>query len=175
MLANKLGIEKISSFFKYFSFGSKTGIDMPYESSGVLPSQEWKIKNIGKKWTDGDTVITGIGQGYFSTTPIQLAYATSIIANRGTISIPRLNKSSSKDKSKKYLEKEDFLKNNIKEEDWEIITEAMFKVVNQKNGTAYWATKLIRKIIYQEKLEQCKFMRFHKKLMKEIKKIYLTI
>ena len=140
MLANKLGIEKISSFFKYFSFGSKTGIDMPYESSGVLPSPEWKIKNDGNKWTDGDTVITGIGQGYFSTTPIQLAYATSIIANRGTISIPRLNKSSSKDKSKKILEKEDFLKNNIKREDWEIITEAMFKVVNQKNGTAYWST-----------------------------------
>ena len=140
MLANKLGIEKISSFFKYFSFGSKTGIDMPYESSGVLPSPEWKIKNDGNKWTDGDTVITGIGQGYFSTTPIQLAYATSIIANRGTISIPRLNKSSSKDKLKKILEKEDFLKNNIKREDWEIITEAMFKVVNQKNGTAYWST-----------------------------------
>ena len=141
MLANKLGIEKISSFFKYFSFGSKTGIDMPYESSGVLPSQEWKIKNIGNKWTDGDTVVTGIGQGYFLTTPIQLAYATSIIANKGTISIPRLNKSSSKDKSEKILEKEDFLKNNIKAGDWEIITEAMFKVVNQKNGTAYWTTK----------------------------------
>ena len=141
MLANKLGIEKISSFFKYFSFGSKTGIDMPYESSGVLPSQEWKIKNIGNKWTDGDTVITGIGQGYFLTTPIQLAYATSIIANKGTISIPRLNKSSSKDKSEKILEKEDFLKNNIKAGDWEIITEAMFKVVNQKNGTAYWTTE----------------------------------
>ena len=141
MLANKLGIEKISSFFKYFSFGSKTGIDMPYESSGVLPSQEWKIKNIGNKWTDGDTVITGIGQGYFLTTPIQLAYATSIIANKGTISIPRLNKSSSKEKSEKILEKEDFLKNNIKAGDWEIITEAMFKVVNQKNGTAYWTTE----------------------------------
>ncbi|MDB2461336.1 penicillin-binding protein 2 [Gammaproteobacteria bacterium] len=140
MLANKLGIEKISSFFRYFSFGSKTGIDMPYESSGVLPSKEWKIKNIGNDWTDGDTVITGIGQGYFLTTPIQLAYATSIIANRGTISIPRLNKKFSKEKSKKILEKEDFLKNKIKREDWEIITEAMFKVVNQKNGTAYWTT-----------------------------------
>ena len=141
MLANKLGIEKISSFFKYFSFGSKTGIDMPYESSGVLPSQEWKIKNIGNKWTDGDTLITGIGQGYFLTTPIQLAYATSIIANRGTVSIPRLNKGSSKEKSKKILEKEDFFKNNIKREDWDIITDAMFKVVNQKNGTAFWTTR----------------------------------
>ena len=141
MLANKLGIDEISSFFKYFSFGSKTGIDMPYESVGVLPSKEWKQKNIGNKWTKGDTVITGIGQGYFLTTPIQLAYATSIIANKGSISIPRLNKELEISKPKKILQKEDFLKNNIEEEDWEIITDAMFKVVNQKNGTAYWATK----------------------------------
>jgi penicillin-binding protein 2 len=138
MLANKLGIEKISSFFNYFSFGSNTGIDMPYESAGVLPSKEWKLKNIGNKWTEGDTVITGIGQGYFLTTPIQLAYATSIIANRGSISIPRLNKNLNKSKSKEISQKEEFFKNNIKEEDWEKIIEAMFKVVNQKNGTAYW-------------------------------------
>ena len=92
MLANNLGIQKMTSFFKYFSFGEKTGIDMPYESSGVLPTNEWKVKNIGHKWTKGDTVITGIGQGYFLTTPIQLAYATSIIANNGSIVIPKLNK-----------------------------------------------------------------------------------
>ena len=141
MLANKLGIEKISSFFEYFSFGSKTGIDMPYENVGVLPSKAWKLKNFGDKWTDGDTVITGIGQGYMLTTPIQLAYATSIIASRGSISIPRLNKNLKTDKSKEILERESFLKNNIEARDWEIITEAMFKVVNKKNGTAYWSVK----------------------------------
>ena len=65
MLADNLGIKKLGSFFESFSFGEKTGIDMPFESKGVLPSEEWKLKNIGYKWTDGDTVITGIGQGYF--------------------------------------------------------------------------------------------------------------
>jgi len=141
MLANNLGIDKISSFLKYFSFGRKTGLDMPYESSGVLPTNNWKLKNIGTNWTDGDTVITGIGQGYFLTTPIQLAYATSIIANKGSIVIPKLNKNSKPIKSNEVLEKEDFLKNIISLEDWETITNAMYKVVNQKNGTAYWATK----------------------------------
>ena len=140
-LANNLGIKNMSSFFKNFSFGSKTGIDMPFESSGVLPSDEWKKKNVGYKWTDGDTVITGIGQGYFLATPLQLAYATSIIANRGLISIPKLNKDIQKEKNKKILEKEEFFKNNLKPGDWEIITNAMFDVVNKQNGTAFWSIR----------------------------------
>jgi len=140
MVANKLGIEKLSSFYKYFSFGSKTGIDMPNESAGVLPSKEWKFKNIGYKWTDGDTVISGIGQGYFLTTPLQLAYAASIIANKGTISIPKLNINSKPKKNTEILKIEEFLKNNISLEDWNLINDAMFKVVNKKNGTAYWST-----------------------------------
>ena len=140
MVANKLGIEKLSSFYKYFSFGSKTGIDMPNESAGILPSKEWKFKNIGYKWTDGDTVISGIGQGYFLTTPLQLAYAASIIANKGTISIPKLNINSKPKKNTEILKIEEFLKNNISLEDWNLINDAMFKVVNKKNGTAYWST-----------------------------------
>jgi penicillin-binding protein 2 len=141
MLANNLGIEKIGKFLKYFSFGEKTGIDMPFESSGVVPSNEWKLEHIGHKWTDGDTVITGIGQGYFLSTPLQLAYATSIIANKGKLIVPKLNKNLEIKKEKKIKEKENFLTNEINIEDWDIIREAMFKVVNQNNGTAYWATK----------------------------------
>ena len=141
MLANNLGIEKIGKFLKYFSFGEKTGIDMPFESSGVIPSNEWKLKHIGHKWTDGDTVITGIGQGYFLSTPLQLAYATSIIANKGKLIVPKFNKNLEIKKGKKIKEKENFLTNEINIEDWDIIREAMFKVVNQNNGTAYWATK----------------------------------
>ena len=112
-LADRLGIEKLSNFFEQFSFGKKTGIDMPYESKGVLPSNEWKQKNIGHKWTDGDTVITGIGQGFFLATPLQLAYATSILANKGVISIPKLNKKSVPKKSKDILNREEFFKKNI--------------------------------------------------------------
>jgi len=141
MLANNLGINEISSFFRKFSFGQRTGIDMPFESQGVLPSPKWKLKNIGNKWTDGDTVITGIGQGYFLTTPIQLLYAASIIANKGSIAIPKLNKNIEMKKDEKLLEKENFLKNDIDDDWWEAINESMYKVVNEKNGTAFWATK----------------------------------
>ena len=140
-LADRLGIEKLSNFFEHFSFGKKTGIDMPYESKGVLPSNEWKQKNIGYKWTDGDTVITGIGQGFFSATPLQLAYATSILANKGVISIPKLNKKSLPKKSKDILNTEEFFKKNITNMDWDIITNAMFDVVNKENGTAYWSIR----------------------------------
>jgi penicillin-binding protein 2 len=141
MLANNLGIKKISSFFKNFSFGQLTGVDLPFESKGVLPSSDWKMKNIGNKWTNGDTVITGIGQGYFLTTPIQLAHAASIIANRGLIKTPKINKNIIYDKNENVIKKEEFLRNNISQENWDRITEAMFNVVNKKNGTAYWVTK----------------------------------
>ena len=141
ILANSLGIEKLSSFFKYFSFGNKTGIDMPYEAKGILPSNEWKLKHIGNKWTNGDTVITGIGQGYFLATPLQLAHAASIIANKGTIISPKINKNVVLKKSKELLEREKFLKENISEENWNIISEAMFDVVNKRNGTAFWSIR----------------------------------
>ena len=140
-LADRLGIEKLSNFFEHFSFGKKTGIDMPYESKGVLPSNEWKQKNIGYKWTDGDTIITGIGQGFFLATPLQLAYATSVLANKGIISIPKLNKKSAPKKSKDILNREEFFKKNITNIDWDIITNAMFDVVNKENGTAYWSIR----------------------------------
>ena len=140
-LADRLGIEKLSNFFEHFSFGKKTGIDMPYESKGVLPSNEWKQKNIGYKWTDGDTIITGIGQGFFLATPLQLAYATSVLANKGIISIPKLNKKSAPKKSKDILNREEFFKKNITNTDWDIITNAMFDVVNKENGTAYWSIR----------------------------------
>ena len=140
-LANNLGIKNMTLFFEKFSFGDKTGIDMPFESSGVLPSDEWKKKNIGNRWTDGDTIITGIGQGYLLTTPLQLAYATSIIANRGVISVPKLNKDKNKKKNKEVLDREEFFKNNVELDEWEIITNAMFDVVNKKNGTAFWSIR----------------------------------
>ena len=139
-IAYKLGIEKISSFFKYFSFGEKLGIDVFSESEGIFPSKAWKRKKFGTNWNHGETVITGIGQGYFLATPMQLAYSTSIIANRGKILIPRLKKNTIQTKNKSTLKKENFLKNKINPEHWKLIVDSMFKVVNQQNGTAYWST-----------------------------------
>ena len=82
-LAFRMGIKRYSEAMKKFGFGQKTGIDLPHERSALMPSAEWKRKRYDKFWYPGDTVNTGIGQGYFTATPLQLAYATSIIANHG--------------------------------------------------------------------------------------------
>lgn len=89
-LATELGIDKIHSFLSQFGFGSKTGIDLNGESSGLLPSEEWKRSHYNQKWFGGDTVSVGIGQGYLLVTPLQLAYATAILANDGVAYRPHL-------------------------------------------------------------------------------------
>ncbi len=82
-LAVELGIDRIFSFLSGFGFGKKTGIDLEGETSGLLPSQEWKQKRFKQKWYAGDTVSVGIGQGYSLVTPLQLASATATLANGG--------------------------------------------------------------------------------------------
>lgn len=91
-LAVDLGIDNIFSFISHFGFGKKTGIDVEGERSGVLPSQEWKMKRFKQKWYVGDTVSIGIGQGYNSATPLQLAVATATLANNGVEMRPQLVK-----------------------------------------------------------------------------------
>lgn len=82
-LALELGINKLSNFVHHFGFGSKTGVDINGENGGLLPTPAWKARRHKKSWYLGDTVITGIGQGYTLTTPLQLAHATATLANNG--------------------------------------------------------------------------------------------
>ena len=82
-LAFRMGIKRYSKGMREFGFGQKTGIDLPHERSALMPSPEWKRKRFDRFWYPGDTVNAGIGQGYFTATPLQLANATAIIANRG--------------------------------------------------------------------------------------------
>ncbi|QZA77153.1 penicillin-binding protein 2 [Deefgea tanakiae] len=86
-LAVQMGIDKIAGFMSTMDFGNKTGVDLPGERPGILPSPEWKkqrFKNPAqKKWFSGETVSIGIGQGYNSFTPMQMAHATATLANRG--------------------------------------------------------------------------------------------
>ncbi len=90
MLANDLGIDNIANFMKQFGFGSRTGIDITGESAGILPSQEWKMKRFRQKWYAGETISVGIGQGYNSYTPLQLAQAVATIANDGVMFRPHI-------------------------------------------------------------------------------------
>ncbi len=92
-LANDLGPDNIFNFIGQFGFGKKTGIDIEGESTGLLPSREWKMKRYKQKWYAGDTISVGIGQGYNLATPLQLAFATAVLANNGTVIRPHLVRS----------------------------------------------------------------------------------
>ncbi len=89
-LAYELGVDKIHGFLSQFGFGNRTGIDLTGESSGLLPSRDWKRRARRQPWYPGETLIIGIGQGYFLTTPLQLAAATAAIANNGTFFTPHV-------------------------------------------------------------------------------------
>ncbi len=85
-----LGIERITQYARYFGFGAKTGIDLPNEADGFLPSKEWKEKVKGERWYVGDTYHMAIGQGDFLSTPLQMTVATAAIANDGWMITPRV-------------------------------------------------------------------------------------
>ncbi|MDE2388651.1 MAG: penicillin-binding protein 2, partial [Betaproteobacteria bacterium] len=91
-LANDLGIDNIHSFIGQFGLGKRTGIDIDGEVAGLLPSSAWKMSQYKQKWYAGDTISVSIGQGYNLATPLQLAFATMIIANNGKAYAPRLVK-----------------------------------------------------------------------------------
>jgi penicillin-binding protein 2 len=82
-LAVDMGIDRLSTYAAQFGFGSPTGIDLPGEASGVLPSREWKHGRFAQPWYPGDTVNVGIGQGYWVATPLQLAQAVGMLAAGG--------------------------------------------------------------------------------------------
>src|SRR5580700_1598289 len=82
-LAEKLGIERIAKYATMLGLGQKTGIDLPQEVSGVMPSEEWKVRNYKQKWFAGETISVGIGQGAVAVTPMQLLRAISAISMDG--------------------------------------------------------------------------------------------
>lgn len=90
-LATDMGVDALQEYLSHFKFGEKTGIDLVGEKKGVRPSRQYKKKRFPKQsWYPGETVIMGIGQGYFLTTPLQLAAATAAIANGGHYYTPRV-------------------------------------------------------------------------------------
>ena len=89
-LAHTLGIDRLHDFLQRFGFGEKSGIDLVGEKPGLLPSREWKRRARNQVWYPGETLITGIGQGFTQVTPLQLARATAILANRGGMVYPHM-------------------------------------------------------------------------------------
>ncbi len=89
-LAEKLGIGTIAKYATAFGLGQKTGIDLPQEVSGVMPSEEWKIRNFRQKWYAGETISVGIGQGAIAATPVQMMRALGAIASGGNMVRPHV-------------------------------------------------------------------------------------
>src|SRR5580698_6436090 len=89
-LAEKLGIDRIAKYATALGLGQKTGIDLPNEVSGVMPSEEWKIRNFKQKWFAGETISVGIGQGAVAITPVQLTRAIAAISMGGRMVVPHV-------------------------------------------------------------------------------------
>jgi len=135
-LAEKLGIERIAKYAMAFGLGQKTGIDLPQEVNGVMPSEEWKIRNFKQKWYAGETISVGIGQGAVAATPIQLARAIGAIASGGLLVRPHVT--DPRDLPPGIVPASnvpDQVKIPIDPANWETITDAMAGVVNP-GGTA---------------------------------------
>lgn len=138
--AYKVGIDRINPFMIKFGFGTYSGLDLNEETKAIMPSRDWKKARFRAPWYDGDTISVGIGQGYWTVTPIQLTKATAILARRGKIVEPRILQSiiSSGGALSPVYEPEPPIK--LKDEHyWDIALQAMLGVTSKKRGTAHRA------------------------------------
>jgi len=133
-LTNLMSIDTFDRYGSAFGFGQKTGIDMPLERKGVMPSRSWKQEARSMRWYTGDTVNVSIGQGYTLTTPIQLAVMTAGIASRGEMRTPQLVQNQQNILPVKR-------KIEISENHWNYVHQSMEDVVHGAKGTARGISK----------------------------------
>jgi penicillin-binding protein 2 len=139
-LALDMGIDRFSKWMGRFGFGKPTGIDLDNEAAGVLPSRAWKSKHFRQPWYPGETVIAGIGQGYWAVTPLQLAHAIATLAGHGVPYAPRLVMSEQSGENNPPVP----LVNPptgpslvTSEANWNTVEQGMQMVVNDPRGTGY--------------------------------------
>src|SRR5215470_6896960 len=135
-VGNELGIDRIANYAKMMGLGRKTGIDLPNEDSGLIPSREWKQRVLKTKWYEGETISVSIGQGYVGVTPLQAAWAMGGLTTGGRLKQPHLVNPAE-------LKKLGFPANEVVEEDYaiqestvDIVRTAMWGVVNE-DGTGH--------------------------------------
>jgi penicillin-binding protein 2 len=137
-LADKMGIQRIDDILQRFGYGERTGIDLPNEASGLVPSPAWKEKKLHTAWYPGDTVITGIGQGYLLVTPLQLAHIAATLAMRGQPWQPHVVlRTQSIGSAAQTTTPISLPKIQISDNVWQIILTGMRNVVADPIGTAY--------------------------------------
>ena len=176
-VARKLGVDRLSETAKKFGLGKKVLQDFSEERSGVVPSTSWKKKYIGKNWYLGETLHSGIGQGYFQSTPIQLCLMTAQIANGGFEIKPRIIFDKTKNNLKEYLNfknenpgqplPQDLLVSNFdlkplfkNQENIKIIKDAMYSSSNEPGGTSYKSRLENKKFTFAGKTGSSQIKRF---------------
>ena len=142
-LASTLGIDRMHNFLQNFGFGEKSGIDLTGEKSGLMPSREWKRSQRNQSWYPGETLITGIGQGFLQVTPIQLAKATATLANKGKVIAPFLVKKATSLNTEDPAMESHLNNIPLKSENINTIISAMVNVIHSPHGTAKSISKNI--------------------------------
>lgn len=130
-VARKVGVDKIAEMARQFGLGSRTGIDLPSEAKGLIPTKAWKKRALNQTWQLGETLIAGIGQGFVLTTPLQLAVMTARLVNGGKAVKPRLMRQRG-DRERAV----DAPPVGIAQENLATILEAMRSVTSGPRGTA---------------------------------------
>jgi penicillin-binding protein 2 len=179
-VARRLGVDRLSETAKKFGLGTKVLDIFAEEKSGLVPNTKWKLKNIGKGWVLGETLITGIGQGYFQTTPIQLCLMTAQLANGGYKIEPRIidNKyklqpiinawrrnfdTQNKELNSTTTQSNPMISDNASEEEYTLerlyrnkenvkfILDALYGATNEPMGTSYGSRHVKSKYMYAGK------------------------
>ena len=132
-----LGMERMKTYENLFGYGAITGIDMPAESSGLIPDAKWKQDKIGERWYIGDDYHAAIGQGFVTATPLQILNSVAAIANGGTLYAPRMvSQIRSADGTVTSVPLEIIRKNFINQDILRIVREGMRAAVTDQRGTA---------------------------------------
>jgi penicillin-binding protein 2 len=136
-VAYDMGIDRLSEWMGKFGYGQYSGIDLSEERNGNMPSRDWKFKRFKKPWYQGDTIPVGIGQGYWTATPIQIMKAMTTLINDGNVKTPHLLLSTKVDgKLVPYQQQETTQIGDVHSGYWEIAKDGMYGVANRPNGTA---------------------------------------
>ena len=131
-LAHRMGIDAMAEMLQPFGLGQRTGIDIPGEQDGILPSTDWKRAALGEPWYPGETISAGIGQGYMLTTPLQLAQAAMVLANKGESFVPSVVHRVD-DLTVGGLQRPSIPMDEV---DWQAVVVGMVDVVHSPRGTA---------------------------------------
>jgi penicillin-binding protein 2 len=134
-LSKRVGIDKIQAMALRFGFGKKLDVDLPHERPGFVPNRFWKKTTRHQEWQQGETLVTGIGQGFLLTSPLQLAIMAARIANNGFAVKPHV----AQKVGEKQREAETWPSMGLNPKHLALVREGMFNVVNTTKGTAFGA------------------------------------